>query len=898
MSQRRPFISLAVIALGVCACFLNQLSGQTVALPMDVADLGFSTTGKILAVRDKSGSLILWNSLKNKQRATLEAADVVPVLPAFAKGDQEMAAAHAGGKVRIYDLRDDAPKVLAECRNIQATALAFGRDGAALATGDATGRVQLWDAKTADEIVLQGTPTSAAAPVRSLTFSGDGEWLIWETAQNIHVRQLHWKANVPQIVDERALKGFGSAAIPRFLALSPDAKVLVVADRKTMAFVDPHKGEKWTERKFPDEIVAVRFRETGPAFLRGRLGFIDVRGTAGEATFTTDRTIEVTIRGPLRGLPEGSLLQRASLAGDAQRTAFVTDHQQAGMTLPATKKDGPPPKDDDPFKNLDPWAKKAIPKDGPPKGKNGGASTGVKDGAKSPPGTSVTSGKEPTIDAKQPPAVEHPGVEVFYGTNRSVREADSARQASIQVWNEVFSSVFSTSQGWWIGLRLALMYFMPPILIWLFYRQRLGAKVFAGFLAIIFVGFLGLQFLDDGWRQWDPWFFLLLGVISLGFFLFLCFCDATLVFSDNVGRLWKLAAVILAGSGLTVGTWVWLAWLQADAMIAAETFVVEPDKPEFIYTSHYSNQLQYGICYVSVPPRHAGDPVRFPQADALPARRINPDRDFFFFEIKRYHRPEEHSAFFAKLNQRIKERDAGEREAFVYIHGYNNSFREVAFRAAALKADLKFQGPAIIFSWPARGYVEDYPADEEAVDFSLGLFEQFLREVTEQSGAERIYVIAHSMGNRALAQALISFQRERWPYLKRFQHIVLAAPDINRDRFLIQLLPNLLALNRPMTLYASQHDRALRASYAFHKNSRAGLAGIDMIPTSGPLETIDVSPLRTGFMGHDYAFSEKIVIEDLGNIWKKDPITQIKRHLVETKMQPGPGSYWTFQVIP
>ena len=61
----------------------------------------------------------------------------------------------------------------------------------------------------------------------------------------------------------------------------------------------------------------------------------------------------------------------------------------------------------------------------------------------------------------------------------------------------------------------------------------------------------------------------------------------------------------------------------------------------------------------------------------------------------------------------------GERNCFVLIHGFNVSFAEAAIRAAQLGYDLKVPGEMAFFSWPSRGGVLDYSADEATITASV-----------------------------------------------------------------------------------------------------------------------------------------------------------------------------------
>ncbi len=43
---------------------------------------------------------------------------------------------------------------------------------------------------------------------------------------------------------------------------------------------------------------------------------------------------------------------------------------------------------------------------------------------------------------------------------------------------------------------------------------------------------------------------------------------------------------------------------------------------------------------------------------------------------------------------------AADRSAFVFVHGHNVSFDNALLRAGQLAFDLKFKGPAVVYSWP------------------------------------------------------------------------------------------------------------------------------------------------------------------------------------------------------
>ena len=110
----------------------------------------------------------------------------------------------------------------------------------------------------------------------------------------------------------------------------------------------------------------------------------------------------------------------------------------------------------------------------------------------------------------------------------------------------------------------------------------------------------------------------------------------------------------------------------------------------------------------------------------------------------------EADAFWADVQRTVAEdRQTGARQALVYLHGYNVTFENAALRAAQIGVDLKFQGILAFYSWPSRGKMTGYIHDEASSDAAEPYLEEFLSRFAEESGAERIHALAHSMGNRA-----------------------------------------------------------------------------------------------------------------------------------------------------
>ena len=217
--------------------------------------------------------------------------------------------------------------------------------------------------------------------------------------------------------------------------------------------------------------------------------------------------------------------------------------------------------------------------------------------------------------------------------------------------------------------------------------------------------------------------------------------------------------------------------------------------------------------------------------------------------------------FVRSLRQQIN--DAKSKDIFIFVHGFNNSFEDSARRVAQLAYDLDFDGTPMLYSWPSQASASAYTVDEATVGISGRRLADFLETVVAQAGAQRIHLIAHSMGNRALIEALQTYLARRAPENRRhiFGQIVLTAPDVDRDYF-TDAMQALTGSAERVTLYASDNDYALHTSQIIHGAPRAGTAG-DVIVKLAGLDSIDMSSVPADALGHSYFAANSGAIFDM-----------------------------------
>ena len=202
------------------------------------------------------------------------------------------------------------------------------------------------------------------------------------------------------------------------------------------------------------------------------------------------------------------------------------------------------------------------------------------------------------------------------------------------------------------------------------------------------------------------------------------------------------------------------------------------------------------------------------------------------------------------------------RDILLYIHGYNTTFEQAAVTMARIVSDLDFRGKAIFFSWPSNGRMLKYVADQNNSDWSSKNLKTFLEELACRASPKSLCIIAHSMGNRETVNALAGLMNEKRLPGDRIRTIIMAAPDIDAMIFERDFAPVVLGTGAMVTLYVSRNDKAMHLSYDVNGYTRLG--GIEDYPVIHQgIDTIDVTNVDSGYLGHDYFVSSRQVLSDI-----------------------------------
>lgn len=285
-----------------------------------------------------------------------------------------------------------------------------------------------------------------------------------------------------------------------------------------------------------------------------------------------------------------------------------------------------------------------------------------------------------------------------------------------------------------------------------------------------------------------------------------------------------------------------------------EQFRAKGSQVAYFSDEHDNTRIHYGYCTVSVPEavHRAGDLERPPWY-----RKENLVYDITLRRLIPL-KPGQMKERIAQLASRSADNDA-----FVFIHGYNVAFNDAVMRTAQISYDFAFRGAPILFSWPSSGALRDYARDGESIDLAVDSLHHFLDDIVLKTGAKKIHLVAHSMGNRLLLRTLKKFSDQGRSAL--FGEIIFAAADVPKREFTAADPRKIAALGRRVTIYASSKDHALVASARFNNSDRLGESGAKLFLADG-IDSIDASEVDTDMLHHSYFANARPVILDLARL--------------------------------
>ena len=338
------------------------------------------------------------------------------------------------------------------------------------------------------------------------------------------------------------------------------------------------------------------------------------------------------------------------------------------------------------------------------------------------------------------------------------------------------------------------------------------------------------------------------------------------------GVLTALVVVISLG----IGSWSLTTWNSALHRYLSEHIGVD-----FGPHRDPDSVTRFGQCDVTIPPTHQVGEVEQPWIG-----RENEYRHVTLQQTDLLGKQQFVDAVHGVLN----DRPAGARDCFIFVHGFNVSFEAAALRTAQIYYDLKFQGAPLFYSWPSRGNLRSYFSDRNEIGCSTEHIKEFLLLAADRLDADRIHVIAHSMGAEGVSRAIATMGEQS----RKFDQIVLAAPDIDAGLFREQLAPRIVERSQRTTLYCSRSDLALHASYAFNDSPRIGDSSRAIVVVKN-IDTVDASEIDTDLLGHSYYGDCLPLLRDVGLLFDRN-FGPAERDLHPNYLREE-LAYWTFRQL-
>lgn len=261
--------------------------------------------------------------------------------------------------------------------------------------------------------------------------------------------------------------------------------------------------------------------------------------------------------------------------------------------------------------------------------------------------------------------------------------------------------------------------------------------------------------------------------------------------------------------------------------------------------------FRVGVCRINVPRNHS--------TGELKVTRNQRESSHDYFKII----GQKELNFNFLLNHLKK----AKRSPLVFVHGFNVKHEEAILRASQIAYDLKFQGPIILFSWPAgagEGFFGDkfinktYEENLKNAKSTISTFKIFISKLIENKIKPNIVV--HSMGHQVILPALFEIAKD-WQASTEADlpigELILNAPDFDAELF-VNNVDLIKAMSKRITLYCSYNDKAMVASETVNNSKRLGacayVEGVD---------TINVSLLDnpTFGLGHGYYSSRSILTD-------------------------------------
>jgi pimeloyl-ACP methyl ester carboxylesterase len=181
------------------------------------------------------------------------------------------------------------------------------------------------------------------------------------------------------------------------------------------------------------------------------------------------------------------------------------------------------------------------------------------------------------------------------------------------------------------------------------------------------------------------------------------------------------------------------------------------------------------------------------------------------------------------------------KHVYIYVHGYKVVYENPVLVASELWHFMGYNGAFIAYAWPSTPSAFAYIKDSDTSAGYARNLRLLLEVIAEQTDVQQIHLIGYSNGTRLVTRALEQLSlihqgksaKEIYEKL-RIHNVILVASDLDRGVFTSYLSDGLLNVQKHMTIYMSETDKALGISHFLTRRQRLGQmfggAGGEMTP--------------------------------------------------------------------
>lgn len=234
--------------------------------------------------------------------------------------------------------------------------------------------------------------------------------------------------------------------------------------------------------------------------------------------------------------------------------------------------------------------------------------------------------------------------------------------------------------------------------------------------------------------------------------------------------------------------------------------------------------------------------------------------------------PDATDQFMAAINAQLKR--SKRKHVNIYVHGFKVVYENPILVSSELWHFLGYEGAFIAYAWPSTPSRFAYIKDSDTSGGYSRNFRQLIEAIAKNTDAEQINILGYSNGTRLVTRAMEHLAliyrgktAEEIHAELRINNVILVGSDLDRGVFGSYVADGLLKVAKHLTIYMSEHDKALGVSQFLTRRQRLGQmwgggVGEDMSATTrqalikyrNQISFINVSPAEGAGTGNGHGY--------------------------------------------